>query len=426
MGLTEAFMPVDGGEGQSVRGARAEEGDSPIGLTEAFAPVGVRYQPSGDDGEEPEGAEAADADDSAADPFGHNGIEPERPRGRHARHATTPVDLDDDDEDDDWEDTGDFPAVTLGTLSATEVTELPADPEKMTRAQKKAAKRQARDAMPTYMKKSRRTRRILTVIVILLIVLAAAGVYLVSQLVSTVGDNAAQQAQTTQDSVDVNAIDSTNTTDASSSEKTTTVPNLTGLLGKTQEDAIAQVGRGAAVSMDREVSEAGSAIVREVRLSLNDEPADARIGVPTVYLGLNASGVIVQAGYSVSTSSLGYGALSFADAVTGEHVVERTLQEAGAPVEDGAAVLPEDESAFTSYGPDGVTRTREYCSFGGSVDIDGLDCVWSAILSYDYNTANATGNLADTVRTVYIYIDSPDAIAPEPEPETEEAEAEAE
>ena len=37
MGLTEAFMPVDGGEGQSVRGARAEEGDSPIGLTEAFA-----------------------------------------------------------------------------------------------------------------------------------------------------------------------------------------------------------------------------------------------------------------------------------------------------------------------------------------------------------------------------------------------------
>ena len=412
-------MPVDGGEGQSVRGARAEEGDSPIGLTEAFAPVGVRYQPSGDDGEEPEGAEAADADDSAADPFGHNGIEPERPRGRHARHATTPVDLDDDDEDDDWEDTGDFPAVTLGTLSATEVTELPADPEKMTRAQKKAAKRQARDAMPTYMKKSRRTRRILTVIVILLIVLAAAGVYLVSQLVSTVGDNAAQQAQTTQDSVDVNAIDSTNTTDASSSEKTTTVPNLTGLLGKTQEDAIAQVGRGAAVSMDREVSEAGSAIVREVRLSLNDEPADARIGVPTVYLGLNASGVIVQAGYSVSTSSLGYGALSFADAVTGEHVV-------GAPVEDGAAVLPEDESAFTSYGPDGVTRTREYCSFGGSVDIDGLDCVWSAILSYDYNTANATGNLADTVRTVYIYIDSPDAIAPEPEPETEEAEAEAE
>ena len=55
--------------------------------------------------------------------------------------------------------------------------------------------------------------------------------------------------------------------------------------------------------------------------------------------------------------------------------------------------------------------------------VNGVDCVWSAILSYDYNTANATGNLADTVRTVYVYIDSPDAQASEPEePPAEEAE----
>lgn len=413
MGLTEAFAPVADAvvSGARHHGRPAEEEGSPMGLTEAFAPVDARSH--GDDSEEgspmglTEAFAAADGDE-----------EKPRPRGRHARHAAVPVDFDDDDAlDDDLEDvrddTGDFPPVTLATLTATdEGRELPADPEKLTRAQKKALKQQQRDAIPAYMKKSRRTRRILTAVVILLILLAGAGVYFVAQLVTAVGDSAVEKAQVSQDNQDVAAIDSSTATDASAAEKTTTVPDLASLLGKTSEEAAQLVGRGATVAMEREVSQEGSAIVKEVRLSLNDEPADARIGVPTVYLGLDSNGTVVQAGYSASTSSLGYGSLSFADAVQSEHLVERTLQEAGANVEDGAAVLPEDSSVYSTYGPDGATLTREYCSFGGSVTVGDQDCVWSAILSYDYNTANATGNLADTVRTVYVYLDSPAAQAP--------------
>ena len=417
MGLTEAFAPV-GGDDRGRNDVSDEEG-SPMGLTEAFAPVGgVRYRSSGDDGQAVAFADAPSEDPAASEADAAS----ERPRGRHARHAAVPVDFDDDDfdDDDDMEDTGDFPPVTLTTIEAGEAREVA--PAKPTRAQRKEAKRRAKEAMPVYMKKSRRTRRILTVVVILLILLAGAGVYFVVQLIGTVGDTATQQAQMSQQNQDTAAIDSSTATDATTSEKTTTVPNLAELLGKTADEATQLVGRGATVSMEREVSEAGSAIVKEVRLSLNDEPADARIGVPTVYLGLNAGGAIVEAGYSASTSSLGYGSLSFADAVQSEHVIEKTLREAGADVADGAAVLPEDNTVYSTYGPDGTTLTREYCSFGGTVAINGVDCVWSAILSYDYNTANATGNLADTVRTVYVYIDSPDAQAPEPEEEPAAAE----
>lgn len=420
MGLTEAFAPVDGDSRNGRRSAFDEDG-SPMGLTEAFAPVGVRYQPSGESSEEP----SAGDDSPAVDQIASEAAAQERPRGRHARHAAVPVDFDDGDfEDDeaDVEDTGDFPPVSLTTIEPGEAREVAPAAEKPTRAQRKEAKRRAKEAMPAYMKKSRRTRRILTAVVILLILLAGAGVYFVVQLFGAVGDTATQQAQISQQNQDTAAIDGSTATDAAVSEKTVTVPNLVELLGKTSDDAIGLVGRGASVSMEREVSEAGSAIVKEVRLSLNDEPADARIGVPTVYLGLNAAGAIVQAGYSASTSSLGYGSLSFENAVTQEHVIERTLQEAGADVADGSAVLPEDSTVYSTYGPDGKTLTREYCSFGGTVAVNGVDCVWSAILSYDYNTANATGNLADTVRTVYVYIDSPEAQAPEPDEEAATAE----
>ncbi len=421
IGLTEAFAPVNR---DGYRPGVSDEDGSPMGLTEAFAPVGVRYRPSGVDSDDVEGIGAADASTGGASAFDGEAA-PERPRGRHARHAAVPVDFDDDDDfekdDEALDDTGDFPAVALTTIEAGEAREVA--PAKPTRAQRKEAKRRAKEAMPTYMKKSRRTRRILTVVVILLIMLAGAGVYFVVQLFGTVGDTATQQAQISQQNQDTAAIDSSTATDATTAEKTTTVPNLTELLGKTVDEATSLVGRGASVSMEREVSEAGSAVVKEVRLSLNDEPADARIGVPTVYLGLNSAGAIVEAGYSASTSSLGYGSLSFVDAVQSEHVIEKTLREAGADVQDGAAVLPEDSTVYSTYGPDGTTLTREYCSFGGTVAVNGVDCVWSAILSYDYNTANATGNLADTVRTVYVYIDSPDAQASEPEePPAEEAE----
>ena len=125
-----------------------------------------------------------------------------------------------------------------------------------------------------------------------------------------------------------------------------------------------------------------------------------------MYLGLNEEGKVVQAGYSASTAALGYGTLSFADAVKNEHVVEKTLQEAGIPVAEGAAVLPEDKTAYSTYDTDGTTLVRENCSFSGTVDLNDAPHEWSAVLSYNYTTANMSGNLADTIRIIYVYINT--------------------
>lgn len=40
------------------------------------------------------------------------------------------------------------------------------------------------------------------------------------------------------------------------------------------------------------------------------------------------------------------------------------------------------------------------------MDIDGTPHEWSAVLSYDYSTANTSGNMADTIRIIYVYINA--------------------
>lgn len=266
--------------------------------------------------------------------------------------------------------------------------------------------KEGKSAVPEYMRKSRRMRRILIVVIVLLIVLLGAMFYFGYQMLLASDNTAVQQAQNTEQQVD--AIGTDDASDAANEAvKTTTVPDLVSLLGLTQDEAIALLQHGAQVTGEpRAVNEEGNPIKTELRVALTAEPADSRTGTPTVFLGLNAKGKIVQAGYSTSTASLGYGALSFADAVRTEHVIEKTLAEAGVTVGADEVVLPEDSSAYTTYDTDGKTITKEYCSFSGSSEVDGKAHTWSAVLSYDYSMANASGNLADTVRTIFIYVNS--------------------
>ena len=73
---------------------------------------------------------------------------------------------------------------------------------------------------------------------------------------------------------------------------------------------------------------------------------------------------------------------------------------------DGSATLPADKTSYSSYASDGTTLVKENCSFSGTVDINGAAHAWSSVLMYDYSTANASGNLADTVRIIYIYVNA--------------------
>ena len=358
IGLTEAFSPV--GDAQ----APVDGSDERIGLTEAFYPVGdgahaggFSYRGDNDD-EYPDAIEALEPVDAPPLLFGDDTVaaEPEEPQGRHGK-------------------------------------------------QKKEKKQ--KQQIPAYQRKSRRMRRVLIAIVVLLILLIGALGYFAwqwfeeSQLIAT------QQTQEQQSSQEVGSMQTDETKDATTATaKKTDVPNLAAVLGMTKDEAIAALKHGATETTSKEVNEEGNPVKTNVTVALTDEPADTRSGTPTVYLGLNEDGAVVQAGYSAATASLGYGSLSFVDAVKNEGIIEKTLQEAGVNVPAGSAQLPADKTEYSEYASDGTTLVKESYSFSGTVDLNGAAHEWSALLLYNYSTANTSGNLADTIRIVYVYVNA--------------------
>lgn len=264
--------------------------------------------------------------------------------------------------------------------------------------------KQALDELPEHQRKSRRTRRILIAIIILLIAIICGLVYLGNLLIGTSHEVASQQ---TNQNSDVNAASNADTTKdaATVTTKKTTIPPLTSVIGKSQADAIKLLGHGATVSLSTDVNEEGNPMKKRVTAVLTDEPADTKSGTPTVYLGLNEAGQVIMAGYSAATASLGYGSLSFADAVSNEHIIEKTLNETGLNLADNTVTLPA-KSTYSTYGSDGTTLVKESCSFNGTTSVGAANYTWSAVLVYDYTAANASGNLADTVRQIYVYVNA--------------------
>lgn len=243
-------------------------------------------------------------------------------------------------------------------------------------------------------------RVLIALLVIALCVLGYFGFRTLSQGQEEADHEAKEQIEAPKENITTSEGDDTVETAAQQAD----VPQLTGLLGKTSDEAIAEIGRGAFVSSNQKEKDKKSAIKTNLTVALADEPSDSKTGTPSVYLGLDKDGKIIQVGYSAAASALGFGSLSFADAVNGEHVIERTLQKIGVEVEDGVAKLPEDSSKYVTHAADGKTVTKERCSFEGDVDVDGVPCTWSAVLSYDYTTQVITGNLSDTVRIIYVYV----------------------
>ncbi len=391
MGLTEAFHPVasDGftssfspveGEGSSVA-----DDELVVGRAGAFEEVDLA-----------DGAPVNDEGLAAGESFADEGAFEDFYAGRPVPDAKDARSIPD--------------AKPLAVISETAVA-APATKGKASgpRHGRHAAvpvEKDGKPAVPEYMRKSRRMRRILIVVIVLLIALLGATVYFGYQMLKTSDSTAVQQAQNAEQQTEAIGTDEADDA-ANEAVKTTTVPDLVSLLGLTQDEAVELLQHGAQVTGEpRAVNEEGNPIKTELRVALTAEPADSRTGTPTVFLGLNKKGKIIQAGYSTSTASLGYGALSFADAVRTENVIEKTLAEAGVTVSADDVVLPEDSAAYTTYDTDGKTITKEYCSFSGASDIGGTPHTWSAVLSYDYSMANASGNLADTVRTIFIYVNA--------------------
>lgn len=261
-------------------------------------------------------------------------------------------------------------------------------------------------------RKSRRTRIMLTIALVVLLVLAAALVYYASRLFSEANDAAQQSAMQADSSETLAALAS----DARDDEgrKHGDVPALTGLFGLSVDEAIDQVGRGATVTSDKEIIEESGegdekkteVVGRSVTVSLEDEATDNSGNAPTLYLECDKDGAITRVGYSTSVASLNYGDMSFADIVQSGHIVENLLSDAGLPTDAGAVEVPAAED-YRTYADDGTTIVQEaYLFSGASNATDGSEHEWSCRLTYDYSAANVSGNLADTIKRVQLYINA--------------------
>lgn len=266
-----------------------------------------------------------------------------------------------------------------------------------------ATKQQHMDA---HQKKSRRTRVMLWIVSLLLLGCLAGLGYLGWQLLQESRDAALQQSsqaatEAAQTAETKEAAQESGTTEV----KKTEIPQLVPVMGSTLEEALDKIGHGAAVTVETAVNEDGNPVKKKQTVILTKEPADTKSGAPTVYLGENADGKVVMTGYSAATTSLGYGDASFRDAVTNDFIVEKTLRALGLDVKDGTAKLPEKEK-YSTYSEDEKTLVKEQCTFEGEAkDENGESYTWSAVLQYNYTAANASGNLGDTVRTIFVYID---------------------
>ena len=270
---------------------------------------------------------------------------------------------------------------------------------------------QATSGMSLHQKKSKRTRVALIVVSVVLVVLIAVLAYFAFLLYQEASDVASQASNSTATTLK----DAAEASDAKKQGSRLTAPNLVALLGLSQDEAITKVGRGATVSNSTDItqetgegdSKTTEVVGKTVTVALTEQQADSKGNTPSVYLTLDKDGKITQAGYSAPMSTLGYGDVSFSDAVQEKHVVETLLGDAGLTVEKGSVVLPASDE-YRTYADDGKTISQEQYTFQGTATAasDGAEHAWQCRLNYDYSAANVSNNLADTLRLFYVYVNA--------------------
>lgn len=399
IGLTGAFAPVRGPQSVDYD---AEVGDNPVGLTQAFGAIpDEEREPAWNDSSKWKGfdwdAAIDDADDyyneaAEAEPQPSSAAAAEAPK-TEPRRATS---------EEAPQRASRHAAASGSTGSIPPVASASSGAKRSGRGRHAAPEKE----LSPRMKKSQRTRRVLIVLlVILALVVIAVGFFWYRTWTGSHQEAAQQtQEQAASPNQREGIADAPMHDAAESTAKLADVPNLAELIGKNQDEAISLIGRGALVTANDPVNEDDNPIKANLKVALTEEPADSKTGTPTVYLGVAEDGTVRQVGYSASASALGFGALSFADAVNSEHVVEKTLARIGAPVAEGSVALPENKDEYSTYASDGTTVVRERCSFEGETAVGETPCIWSSVVSYDYTTQVVTGNLNDTVRIIYAYI----------------------
>ena len=240
-------------------------------------------------------------------------------------------------------------------------------------------------------------KRIIVICAVVLALLIAMGYYL--SLMMDESRNAAVSQMRM-----ANTTEQESGTASSKTAATVAVPDLVSLLGMSLDDAVDKLGYSTSeVTMPLSMTDGGPAKTVKAVILVR-ERAEAKVGTPTVYLGLDDDDKVVHVGFSAGTSSLGYASLSFSDLIMNEHIVQATLKKAGLDIPDNAVVLPEDKASYSEYDSDGTTRKTEMVDFEGTAEKGDTQYAWSAAVYYDYTQANASGNLVNTLRQIFISV----------------------
>ncbi len=193
----------------------------------------------------------------------------------------------------------------------------------------------------------------------------------------------------------------------SSAKKTVTIPDASSLIGTSIDTSIEQIGHGAQVLSDVESSGSKEAVVRVVKFTLASDEGDSKTGNPTLMAEVDKDGAILAVTYVASLKSLGYGNLSFRDAVVNEKVISKVMREAGVEINEDDVILPTDKTEYSIFTSDSSRVSKEQRDFSGvgkRTSGDQSPMLWSSTLTYDYSVSLETDNLADTLRMISIYV----------------------
>ena len=279
--------------------------------------------------------------------------------------------------------------------------------------QNQASKKSA-DKHHSHLKKSRRVRTALIVVIVLLL-LAFGG--LVFMFVNSLSEVNAHMENETQRVSSSEQMESTADQASAGKVNAKVVPQITKVIGKTQDEALPLIGHGAVVTKSTDIvektkeedsegneTEKEEVVGTKVTVSLTEGPTDSQGNVPVVYLKLDKDGYTTQVGFSSSLMSLGVDDCSFSDAIEAKNVVGDVLGASGVHTEKSTLVLPKDKSEYRTMDAEGKNISEERFMFEGEVDIDGTATPWTCTLIYDYSAKNVSGNLNDTIKLIYVYI----------------------
>ncbi len=178
--------------------------------------------------------------------------------------------------------------------------------------------------------------------------------------------------------------------------------DLVSLIGLSRTEALSKIGRGAVVEAQTSIDDGG--LKTDLSLSLTDEKGDDLSGTPSASIKLDAADKVGAATYSAPLDALGFGQISFVDAVSKYNVVDKVLSSVGISNYDAAALVLPDHKEYSTYESDNKTLKTETYTFSGTSEQEEGLFSWTATLHYDYAEANKTSNLANTVRKISVSI----------------------